>query len=84
MFLTLPIIFKHPLTFGAATTKTSFCALLFVISMIIAGLILYVSKLHGRMNVTITENMRLLDGMHEGLLIVSKEEKGIMFCNRPA
>ena len=28
--------------------------------------------------------MRLLDGMHEGLLIVSKTQKDIMFCNRPA
>ena len=29
------------------------------------------------------ENAKLLDGMHEGLLILSKKERRIMFCNSP-
>lgn len=73
-----------PLTIGIVVSKVSLMFLLFVIIMAFASVFLYVSKLHSRMNVTITENMRLLDGMHEGLLIVSKEEKDIMFCNKPA
>ena len=34
-------------------------------------LIIYISNLHTKMKVTIVENMKLLDGMHEGLLILA-------------
>ena len=84
MLLVSPIIFKIPLTFSEVFSKMSLTFLLFIGSIFLAVMIMYVSKLHGRMSVTITENMRLLDGMHEGLLILSKEKQGIMFCNRPA
>ena len=30
------------------------------------------------------ENAKLLDGMHEGLLILSKKERRTMFCNNTA
>ena len=30
------------------------------------------------------ENIKLLDGMHEGLLILSKSNKNVMFCNKPS
>ena len=36
------------------------------------------------MKIIISENMRLLDGMHEGLLILNKADESIMFCNKPA
>ena len=52
-------------------------------------LFLYITKLHNQMKDTVAENMKLLDGMHEGLLILRKDpttpdNKKIMFCNRPA
>ena len=36
------------------------------------------------MKVTIVENMKLLDGMHEGLLILAQDTKQVMFCNKTA
>ena len=30
------------------------------------------------------ENIKLLDGMHEGLLILSTKDKKVMFCNKPS
>lgn len=42
------------------------------------------SKLQNTLNQTNSENIKLLDGMHEGVLIISSESKKIMFCNKPA
>jgi len=53
-------------------------------NIIIGVLYLYVKRLHDRMNSTITQNMKLLNGMHEGVLILSKEDASVMFCNKPA
>ena len=36
------------------------------------------------MKTQLVENLKLLDGMHEGLLILSKSDNKAMFCNRPA
>ena len=44
----------------------------------------YVSDLHTRLATTNIENEKLLDGMHEGLLILSKNDRKAMFCNKPA
>ena len=46
--------------------------------------ILYVVDLHQELLTTNTENVKLLDGMHEGLLILSKTSHEVMFCNKPA
>ena len=59
--------------------------LLLVILACIAIIILYISILHGKMKTQNDENIKLLDGMHEGLLILSKkDEKRIIFCNKPS
>ena len=44
---------------------------------------IYISKLHNTLKTTNMENAKLLDGMHEGLLILSKKERRAMFCNSP-
>ena len=37
------------------------------------------------MRQTIKDSKHLLNGMHEGLLIISKDDnKSVIFCNRPA
>ena len=36
------------------------------------------------MNSLNQSNMKLLDGMHEGLLIISRKNKEVMFCNKPS
>lgn len=36
------------------------------------------------MRLTILQNAKLLNGIHEGLLILSKVDKSILFVNKPA
>ena len=84
MFIILPVIFNKTLTFGAIVSKVSLMFGLFAICMTLAIMLEYISGLHRRMKITNTENMRLLDGMHEGLLVVSKKDKDLLFCNKPA
>ena len=50
----------------------------------IAIVIIFVSKLLLKHITTNRESLKLLDGMHQGLLILSKGERRTMFCNRPA
>jgi hypothetical protein len=51
---------------------------------VLSMIFVYIFKLHKDMHTTNTENVRLLDGMHEGLLILSKKDQEVMFCNKPA
>ena len=43
----------------------------------VAMLISYIEELHEALTTRSLENIKLLDGMHEGLLIVSKDPSGI-------
>ena len=83
-FVILPLIFKKTLTFGAILSKLSLSIALFLICLSLSVILRYTSDLHSRMKASNSENIRLLDGMHEGLLILDKAKKGIMFFNRPA
>ena len=58
-------------------------ALLFTISA--AGIILlYIFQLHKKMKTQNDQNVKLLNGMHEGLIILSKGPgKRVLFSNNP-
>ena len=64
-----------PKTFALILYFFAICA----ISMIVN----YIRKLHNSLSSANEDNLRLLDGMHEGLLILNTNEKdpGVMFCN---
>ena len=47
-------------------------------------MMMYISMLHKRIKSNNTQNVKLLDNMHEGLLILSKTDKATMFCNKSA
>ena len=44
----------------------------------------FVSEMYLHLDASNTQNIKLLDGMHEGLLIIDKSEKSAIFCNRTA
>ena len=50
----------------------------------LAMIFLFIAKLQTRLKSFNIENIELLDGMHEGLLILSKTDKKVMFCNKPS
>ena len=68
--------------------KTSFVLTGFFINVLFGTALIYISALHGKMNSINQQNLRLLDGMHEGLLIISKapESSGseALYCNEMA
>lgn len=52
----------------------------------IAMVLIYISRLHCQLEQTNEQNVSLLNGMHEGVLIFKQNEakvSEIMFCNRP-
>lgn len=57
---------------------------LFVVNLFFALLILYISQKEDKMNQSMLQNISLLNGMHEGILILSKLKKSILFVNKPA
>ena len=84
VFVPLVIIYKAELTFYAIVIKLSIAVGFFLIICLICMSLLYVFKLQTKLRDLNVENIKLLDGMHEGLLILSKSNKNVMFCNRPS
>ena len=49
--------------------------------------IVHITEIHERLHFTNEENIKLLNGMHEGVLILRHEartQNDVMFCNLPA
>jgi len=72
---------SDPLMIASVVAFWLGCVLIFC-SISMAAI--YISKLHNTVKTTNMENAKLLDGMHEGLLILSKKERRTMFCNNTA
>ena len=56
-------------------------------TIVCTSVIVHISNVHEKLRLTNEENMKLLNGMHEGILILAKtleQPSTIMFCNRPA
>lgn len=64
------------------------CVIGYLISVTLFGMVVvHVSQVHEKLHVSNEENMKLLNGMHEGVLILTKnpdEPATAMFCNRSA
>ena len=78
-----PFIFNNQLTVAKTFVSIAFILALHLTNSLAATLFLYIAELHGKLHQLILENIRLLNGMHEGLLILSKADQSILFINRP-
>ena len=58
-----------------------YIAFLFGCNLIVAILILYITQLDGQMRQTIFQGLKLMNGMHEGLLIMSRADQSILYAN---
>ena len=86
--VTISFIFINILTILVLFVATTLCGMV----------IIYITQLHAQLEFSNKENVKLLDGMHEGLLIFNTGDssdhtrskfaqaakKKIMFCNSPA
>ena len=71
-FLQQSLIYEQEMTPGQIGIKILYSAATFLSSCIFAMVLTCMSSLYLRMEKLNGENMKLLDGMHEGLLILSK------------
>ena len=52
--------------------------------MLFSMAVTYIAVIRGKNNHLIEENLKLLDKMHEGLIVVTEDEHHIKFANSPA
>ena len=62
----------------------SMSLMFFIYASMIAIVLNYTTNLHGMLKRYIEQSANLLDGMHEGIVIISKVTNRTLFCNRPA
>lgn len=91
VFFIVHVVNLVPLTVGALLVDIVVVLIFIICGLCICLTIFYVMQLHAVLEFTNGENVKLLDGMHEGLCILKKtarfadeEESQVLFCNRPA
>lgn len=84
LFVIEPVLFLKPLSLKYISFTLMIVLIYFIVTTILSMVFVYISELHTEMHTTNRENVKLLDGMHEGLLILSKSNQKVMFCNSPA
>ena len=77
-------MYRDPLTNSKIFTELASVMILFIANTTVTFCSLYVRDLHAKLGKLITENIKLLNRMHEGILIISKKSKSVVFANKPA
>ena len=85
-FFTLPYVFeKTEILTLAGMIHAMFAILLYVFGMLLLAIIIvYITELNTLLSNYTMQSEKLLDGMHEGLLIFSKSSNDTLFCNMRA
>ena len=78
------LVYEKTITIEVVFNELSYILLVLIGMLNSATLFVYISSLHEKTQCTIRQNAKLLNGMHEGLLILSKLDKSILFVNKPA
>ena len=83
-FLVMYFIYEQQITLALTILKVISTCITFFTNSLFLALFQYINKMHLRMESQHIENTKMLDGMHEGLLIISKMNNDLMFCNNSA
>lgn len=81
---TSPVVYFAPLTIVRLFNFIWIIILMQFVLLVSAFGVSYISQLQAKISSTNSENCKLLDGMHEGVLIISQTTQKIIFCNKPA
>ena len=89
MFFGIHVVYLKPLTVQATVTNSLALVGMIFVCLTFVFMVNHISSLHNLLDFANSENIRLLHGMHEGVLIIKKPEQhdgvpGIMFSNKPA
>ena len=84
IFFVLPMFHLTRVHWLNLTTNLILLISFFFVATIFGMFSIFVSQMYLHLDASNTQNIKLLNGMHEGLLIIDKRGKSTMFCNRPA
>lgn len=89
LYFGINILYSKPMNFMTHVTYLMAILILAIYCVFFILSINYISQLHNKLDFANSENVRLLNGMHEGVLIIKKPKqpdgsRRVMFCNRPA
>ena len=87
LFFTCTVGYLRKITIVYIVTHAVLILMSVLFMCLLGMLIIYIMELQSRLFTSNVENIKLLDGMHEGLLILSKdgseESRRVMFINNP-
>ena len=79
-----PILYNQENTVNAIVSRIALCFTVFMTSAIFGMAVTYIVRIQGRMSNLIIENLKLLNRMHEGLIVISEKDLALKFASRPA
>ena len=83
-FFTTTVLYFNEIGVMRVLTVTWLNICLALSLLFLSTVIFYIYQLQAKITSTNEANIKLLDGMHEGVLIISKKTKEIIFFNKPA
>lgn len=69
-------IYMNELTFGFVFMNLALIVVLFFAYCVLAMVLVYIFRLHSQLDESNDENVKLLNGMHEGVLIFNRQDTG--------
>ena len=83
-FVIVPIAFEQEMTAADVIVTCFYISILFSVYWGVGMIAVLVPELQEKSINSMIQNVSLLDGMHEGLLILKKSDNSAMFCNSAA
>ena len=84
LFYIFPRLHQEKLTVGSIYFKLMNIVGLTVFVTVYSALTTYIARIEGKLKRLILQNLGLLDGMHEGIIVLSGDDKSLEFANQPA
>ena len=79
-----PLIYNLDITVGFVLNNLAISLALFASLNLFCMLLTYIAHIKGKLVKLLNENLKLLDRMHEGLIVISEKELCLQFASRPA
>ena len=77
-------MFNLDLNFAKVAIALMQPVLCFLILSILGMLVTYIVQIRGKLATLLVENLNLLNGMHEGLVMLSFNDRSLLFASTPA
>ena len=79
-----PLIYNLDITVGFVLRNLAISLAFFATLNLFCMLLTYIAQIKGKLVQLLNENLKLLDRMHEGLIVISEKELRLKFASRPA